>query len=192
MGTERVAVHSSILEPFAKALIENVESTYNRDDQTPTLVSSSSRVRVQKLACDAVTKGAKALYGSANEGMSSENRSGLRPIILANVKPDMDLHYSESFGPMLSLYTFESEEEALTIANDTEYGLAGAIFTENLAAGLRIARRYVTGAVHINSMSIHDEASLPHGGMKKSGFGRFNAGQGLDEFLRTKIVTWED
>lgn len=115
----------------------------------------------------------------------------MRPIILKNVIKGSALYENESFGPAVAVYTFETEEEALTIANDTDYGPSGAIFTDNLAAGLRIARGYETGAVHINGTTIHDETALPHGGVKKSGFGRFNGLPGLEEFLRSKVVTWK-
>lgn len=192
MGTERIAVHESIRKPFIEALKQTIDTIYGSKGQTPTLISSSSRNRVQKLVRNAVEKGAKTLYGSAEDQKLSQLASEFHPVVLTYIQPEMDLHYSESFGPIVSVYTFETEDEALKIANDTEYGLAGAIFTQDLAAGLRLAKRYTTGAVHINSMTIHDEAALPHGGAKKSGFGRFNGSQGLDEFLRTKVVTWED
>ena len=87
---------------------------------------------------------------------------------------------------------FETEEEALHIANDTEYGLISAVFTENLRTGLRFAKEIEAGSVHINNMTIHDEMALPHGGAKASGFGRFNNTAGLDEWLRTKSITWRN
>src|ERR1700744_5641500 len=116
----------------------------------------------------------------------------MKPIILANVKRGSKLYENESFGPSVAIYTFETEEQALEIANDTEYGLSGAVFTKDLAAGLRVAKGYETGAVHLNAMTIHDESNLPHGGAKKSGSGRFTALQGLDEWLRVKVVTYEE
>ncbi|KAH8591252.1 Aldehyde/histidinol dehydrogenase [Bisporella sp. PMI_857] len=191
MGTERIMVHSSIADDFVKTLKSTIDAVFPPSMPAPTLISTSSLQRVQKLVSDAVRKGASTLHGTA-DFKSLGRDSSFRPTVLSKVNSNMDLHYTESFGPVVSLYTFDTEEEALALANDTEYGLAGAVFTENLAAGLRIAKKYETGAVHINSMSIHDEASLPHGGMKKSGFGRFNGSQGLDEFLRTKVITWED
>lgn len=115
----------------------------------------------------------------------------MRPIVLEGVTKDMDIYYHESFGPSVSLLTFETEEEALAIANDTEYGLASAIFTGDLVTGLRIARQLEAGAVHINDMSVHDEPRLPHGGAKKSGFGRFGGQWGVDEFMRTKTITFK-
>lgn len=114
----------------------------------------------------------------------------MRPIILSDVTRDMDIYYTESFGPSVSLLTYSTEAEAVEIANDTEYGLAAAVFTENLTTGLRIAKQIESGAVHINHMTVHDEPRLPHGGSKSSGFGRFGGNWGLDEFLTSKTITF--
>ncbi|KAK7430150.1 hypothetical protein QQZ08_003335 [Neonectria magnoliae] len=94
----------------------------------------------------------------------------------------MDLYKTESFGPTVSILEIETEEEAIRLANDTEYGLSSALFTSDLRRGLRIAREIETGAVHINNMTVHDESALPHGGAKSSGYGRFNASSGLSEW----------
>ncbi|KAG5942198.1 hypothetical protein E4U59_001271 [Claviceps monticola] len=103
----------------------------------------------------------------------------------------MDIYKTESFGPTVSVLDIESEEEAIRIANDTEYGLAAAVFTQDLRRGLRLAEAIETGAVHINSMTVHNESALPHGGAKSSGHGRFNASLGLEEQTRTKNVTFD-
>lgn len=132
---------------------------------------------------------------SLMDDVANGEGKGLRPTILKSVHSGVDVFYAESFGPVATFHSFDTEEEALKIVNGTGYGLAGAIFTQNLSKGLRIAKKYITGGVHSNSMSIHDEANLPYGGTKSSGFGgfgRFNSDQGLHEFLRTKVVTWED
>ena len=96
------------------------------------------------------------------------------------------------FGPTVSVYEVDDDDEAIRIANDTDYGLSSAVFTEDLRRGLKIAKQIETGAVHINSMTVHDETGLPHGGAKKSGFGRFNGREGLEEWVRTKIITFKD
>jgi acyl-CoA reductase-like NAD-dependent aldehyde dehydrogenase len=116
----------------------------------------------------------------------------LLPMVVEDVQPGMDIYYNESFGPSVSLYTFTDDEQALKLANDTAYGLTGAVFTEDLRRGLSLAKRLETGAVHINNMTAHDEASLPHGGVKDSGFGRFNGPDGLREWVKTKSITWRD
>ncbi|RAL68018.1 hypothetical protein DID88_008742 [Monilinia fructigena] len=113
------------------------------------------------------------------------------PIILKSVTPSMDIYNQESFGPTVSVIEISTEEEALRIANDTEYGLSAGIFTRDLQRGLRMARAVESGAVHINGQNgtVHDEAGLPHGGVKNSGFGRFGS-TGLSEWVRTKTVTF--
>ena len=125
-----------------------------------------------------------------------ESNTRMRPVVIENVNKEMSIYHTESFGPTVAIYSLASgdsfEEEALKLANDTDYGLASAVFTKDLRKGLRLAKGIETGAVHINSMSVHDEAALPHGGAKKSGFGRFNGREGLEEWVRTKIVTFDD
>jgi len=115
----------------------------------------------------------------------------MRPVVLSGITEAMDLYKTESFGPSVSIFEVEEEEEALRIANDTEYGLSAAVFTEDLRRGLRWAGEIESGAVHVNSMTVHDESALPHGGVKASGYGRFNAQYGLGEWVRTKTVTYK-
>ena len=112
--------------------------------------------------------------------------------VVETVDPSMDMYFTEGFGPTVSLFVVGSDEEAIKLANDTEYGLTSAIFTEDLRRAFRIAKAIESGAVHINSMTIHDETNLPHGGAKSSGFGRFNSLSGLREWVRTKTITWKD
>ncbi|KAJ5585695.1 hypothetical protein N7450_005482 [Penicillium hetheringtonii] len=160
MSTERVIVHSSLIEPFTNAFKQCTDKIFPNSGVSPVLVSSTGAQKTRTLVSGALSNGAEVVFGNLTENSSSPT---MRPIALRNLKKDSDLYYTESFGPTVVLFTFESEEEALAIANDTEYGLAGAVFTEDLATGLRVARQYETGAVHINAMSIHDDVSLPTG-----------------------------
>ncbi|EHY55407.1 hypothetical protein HRR83_008851 [Exophiala dermatitidis] len=191
MATERILVNAKIVDQFRSALKATMEKVFSDEGMgVPQLVSAVPVEKNKKLLADALSKGAKPVYGDPDHSESSKTK--MRPVVVENVKPGMDLYHTESFGPTVSLLVVNSDEEAIEIANDTEYGLSSAVFTEDLRRGLRIAREIETGAVHINSMTIHDEAALPHGGAKKSGFGRFNSLQGLDEWARTKVVTWKD
>jgi len=192
MSTERILVHRSILPEFSEALKSAVEIIYPSSDLGPILVAKPAVEKNKNLITDAKSKGAKLIHGDLENITSQDSTYRIRPFIITDVTKDMDIYYTESFGPSVSLIPFDSEEEALEIANDTEYGLSGAIFTENLGTGLRLARQIDTGAVHINQMSVHDEPSLPHGGVKKSGWGRFNAQWGLDEFTKFKTVTYRE
>lgn len=190
MATERILVHKSIVDEFGAALKEITEKLFGSEVPPFVLVNPAAVAKNKKLLGDAVSKGATLLLGDAEA--SEDQPTKMRPVIVSNVSKDMDIYYTESFGPTVSLITFETEEEALAVANDTDYGLSGAVFSEDLKAAMRVARKYDSGAVHINSMTVHDEASLVHGGVKKSGYGRFNAAQGLDEFLRYKTITWKE
>ncbi|KIX99647.1 uncharacterized protein Z520_04282 [Fonsecaea multimorphosa CBS 102226] len=191
MSTERILVNAKIADEFRSALKVAMDELFSdKGMPTPQLMSAVPVQKNKRLISDALGKGARALYG--DPGHSEASKTQMRPIILENVEPQMDIWYTESFGPTVSLILVQSDDEAVTIANDTEYGLSSAVFTRDLRRGLRIAREIETGAVHINSMTVHDEPALPHGGVKGSGWGRFNSLKGLDEWARTKAVTWKD
>lgn len=185
MSTERIIVHEKVSEAFQGKLRDTVSKMW---PDALVHINAQAVEKNKRLMQDAASKGASILNGEINAEESSNTR--LRPVVIAQVTPDMDIYKQEAFGTTVSLLEVESEEEALRIANDTEYGLSSAVFTEDLRTGLRFAKNIETGAVHINNMSVHDEAALPHGGAKASGYGRFNASAGLDEYLRTKTVTW--
>ncbi|KAI0912881.1 Aldehyde/histidinol dehydrogenase [Ustulina deusta] len=185
MSTERIIVHKKVSEAFQGKLRDAVSKMW---PDALVHINAQAVEKNKRLMQDAASKGASILNGEINAEESSNTR--LRPVVIAQVTPDMDIYKQEAFGTTVSLLEVESEEEALRIANDTEYGLSSAVFTEDLRTGLRFAKNIETGAVHINNMSVHDEAALPHGGAKASGYGRFNASAGLDEYLRTKTVTW--
>ncbi|OAX82461.1 hypothetical protein ACJ72_03193 [Emergomyces africanus] len=155
----------------------------------PVLVNSPLVNKNTDLVTNAVSKGAIVAIGDINRVPEGTH---MRPVVLENVTPAMDIYQTESFGPIVSLFVVDTKEEAIQLANDTEYGLSAAVYTENLGRGLRVARQLESGAVHINSMTVHDKPNLPHGGVKCSGFGRFGGPTGLDEFLTTKSVTWMD
>lgn len=188
MSTERILVNRKILEPFAKALKAATEEVYAPTADAPVLIAKAGVEKNQQLRSDAVAKGATIFYGDVGSKETSAHR--IRPVIVSNVTKEMDIFYTESFGPTVSLIAVDSDEEAIELANDTDYGLSGSVFTESLARGLKIAREIDSGAIQINSMSVHDEAGLPHGGVKKSGWGRFNSQWGMDEFLKLKTITY--
>ncbi|KAL2256355.1 hypothetical protein VTK26DRAFT_1793 [Humicola hyalothermophila] len=189
MSTERILVHRAVRAEFEKKLVTAIDAIFGSAQDAQILINAAGVAKNKKLIQDALSKGASLLYGRADAQETTPTR--MRPVVIAGVTTDMDIYLTESFGPTVSLYEIASEEEALRIANDTEYGLAAAVFTEDLRRGLRFAREIETGAVHINSMSVHDESALPHGGAKASGYGRFNAEHGLAEWVRTKTVTFK-
>ncbi|KAL1908369.1 hypothetical protein Sste5344_005897 [Sporothrix stenoceras] len=193
MSTERILVHESVVDAFKVELTKAVSMMFGDSATAQPLALPASVSKVMHLGQDAVSKGAIVIHGqipASSSSTLSKTNGTFRPFVLGGVTEDMDIYHTESFGPCVSLITFGNDEEAIRIANDTEYGLSGAVFTKDLVKGLWVARRIETGAVHINSMTVHDEAGLPHGGVKNSGWGRFNADAGLNEFLRTKTITF--
>ncbi|CAL5867604.1 uncharacterized protein PFLUO_LOCUS1823 [Penicillium psychrofluorescens] len=190
MSTERIVVQRSIADQFRQKLAETSEKMFGKDAAAPVLVNSAAVSKNKKLVADAVSRGAKLLFGDANASESVD--TSMRPIVVDGVTKEMDMYATESFGPTVSLIVVDTEEEAITLANDTEYGLTGAVFTGDLFRGLRVAKQIDSGAVHINSLTVHDEAVLPHGGWKSSGFGRFGGASGFEEFLQSKTVSWMD
>ena len=191
LSTERILVHEKIADQFSGALKGTMEQLFGDKGGfgVPQLVTAAPVEKNKKLLSDAVSKGAGVLWGDVD---GNDGKTRMRPVVIEKVTEDMDIYHTESFGPTVSLYVVKNDEEAIRIANDTEYGLSSAVFTQDLRRGLKIAKAIETGAVHINAMSVHDEPALPHGGAKKSGFGRFNDLPGLEEWVRSKVITWQD
>lgn len=189
MATERILVHQSIYEKFKPILKGTLEAVFGQDEDGFPLINSNGPIKNKQLLEDAISKGAKVVHGDPTHNSKSSN--AMKPVILEHVREGMDIYHTESFGPTVSLFAVETDDEAIRIANDTDYGLAASVYTEDFRRGLKIAKAIETGAVHINNMSVHDESVLPHGGAKKSGWGRFNGRQGLEEWVRTKVVTWK-
>ena len=184
MSTERVLVHKDVFKEFSQCLIAATQRMFS---DAETLINKAAVEKNKWLVQEAVDKGASVLYGNS----VSCSESNMAPVIVGDVKAGMGVYHTESFGPTVSLISIESEGQALRIANDTEYGLTSAVFTEDLRTGFRLAKGIDAGACHINGMTVHDETALPHGGMKGSGYGRFGS-SGLDEWVMTKTVTYKD
>lgn len=167
MSTERLLVQKSISAAFAKDLKEAIEENFPSSGEALVLMNPAAAKKNKALLADAKSKGADIIFGDvAAEDLSPQR---MRPVVVKGVKKDMDLYYTESFGLTVSFIEVENEAEPIKIANETEYGLASAVFTKDLARGLRVAKRIESGAVHINVMSVHDEPALLHGGVKSSG-----------------------
>lgn len=191
MSTERIIVQRSVSQKFAAELKGTIEAIFPSKGDALVNVSPAGVVKNKKLLKDAKDKGADIIFGDINAEEAQPER--MRPVVVKGVKKGMDLYYTESFGPTVSFIEVETEEEAIKIANDTEYGLSSSVFTKDLARGLRVAKKIESGAVHINNGlgSVHDEPSLPHGGIKSSGWGRFGA-PGMEEWVKTKTITYKN
>jgi acyl-CoA reductase-like NAD-dependent aldehyde dehydrogenase len=186
MSTERIILHGKIRSDFEKKLKEKLQQLFDPEADAPVLIQAASVEKNAKLVRDALSKGAELLHGD----LADLQGTRMRPLVLSGVSKDADIYRTESFGTSVSIYTIETEAEAIQLANDTEYGLSAAVFTKDLGRGLRIAKSIESGAVHINSMTVHDESALPHGGVKASGFGRFN-GKAIEEWVKMKTVTFQ-
>lgn len=190
MGTDRIVVHSSVAPKLLEIMKQRLTEAAKSSDPLPNVVSSASKARLAKLTSEATSQGAQIITGSATQ--TDVPGAGFVPTILGNVNKDSELYHEEAFGPLVSVSSFETDDEAVNFANSTQYGLNAAVFTKDLRRGFAIAKRLEVGAVHINSMTIHDESTLPMGGVKNSGWGRFNAAEGMEEFLIKKAITWDD
>ena len=113
----------------------------------------------------------------------------MKGIVVDGVTPEMQLFREESFGPQVSITRVKSVDEAVELANDTEYGLSAAVFGRNLARALDVARRIESGICHVNGPTVHDEAQMPFGGVKGSGYGRFGGKAAIDEFTELRWIT---
>jgi len=160
MSTERIIVHEKVAADF-EAHFKKAAAGFAPDGaDPPVLINSAGVAKNRRLLKDAVEKGAIVLHGNPEAGEGTK----MMPVVVKGTKKGMDLFYTESFGPTVSVITVSTEEEALELANDTEYGLSASVFTKDLRTGLRMAKAIESGAVHINGMTVHDETALPHGG----------------------------
>jgi acyl-CoA reductase-like NAD-dependent aldehyde dehydrogenase len=189
MSGDRLLVHESLAEEFTARFTAKVSALpVGGPDEPGTvigpLITPAAARRVAALVGDAVGKGATVLVGGG------EPDGAVYPAtVLTGVTEEMDLHQTEAFGPVCVIDTFTDDEQAISRANTTEYGLTCGIITENGTHGLQVARRIRTGIVHVNDQSVADEPQAPFGGFKASGYGRFGGRWGTDAFTNTRWVT---
>jgi acyl-CoA reductase-like NAD-dependent aldehyde dehydrogenase len=191
MSTERIIVVEAVADAFAARFKEKVGGMAvgdPRDGNTPlgAVVEAKTVAVVKSLIEDALAKGAEQLTG----GETTHNV--LMPAhVIDKVTPDMRLFRDESFGPVVGIVRARDAEHAVELANDTEYGLSASVFTRDIAKGLEVARRIQSGICHINGPTVHDEAQMPFGGVKASGYGRFGGKAGIDAFTELRWITVE-
>lgn len=190
MSTERIILCPEIADDFvarftARAAL--LKAGDPREGQAPlgAVVDAHTVQKVSALIEDAVAKGAKVYSAGAAEGV-------LMPAqVVDHVTPDMRIYAEESFGPVVAILRARDEEDAVRLANDTEYGLSAAVFSRDVGRALTVARQIRSGICHINGPTVHDEAQMPFGGTKDSGYGRFGGKAGIAEFTELRWITIE-
>ncbi len=188
MSTERIVADRAIATELGAKLAERAAKLTVGDprDQTTMIgpvVDDAARERILELIEDARAKGAEVLSGGDADG------NLITPTVLADVTPEMRIYEEESFGPVVTIVPVSGTEEAIETANDTEYGLSAAVFSEDLDQAMEVARRIESGICHINSSTVHDEPQMPFGGVKASGWGRFGGKAALEEFTELRWMT---
>ncbi|KAI1348686.1 aldehyde dehydrogenase domain-containing protein [Xylaria sp. FL0043] len=194
MSTERVLLHESIAEPFKKALVARIQSVRvgnheaDPDVSISGLFTPASTKRVQKLLNDAVSSGAKLLCGDV--AASGPNLTIMAPHVVDGVTPTMEIFQRESFGPLVCLTTFTTDDEAIELANNSDYSLSAAVFSKDVMRALDIARQVRAGSCHVNNPSVYIASGTPNGGIGgSSGYGRFGGMAGVLEFTELKIIS---
>ncbi|MCX7520937.1 NAD-dependent succinate-semialdehyde dehydrogenase [Microbacterium sp. STN6] len=192
-AANRFIVHASVAEEFARRVTEKVqEFTVGRGTEEGVtigpLINQDAIEKADSLVKDAVSRGARVLVGgSAIEGEGTF----YEPTVVTDVAAGSSILTEEIFGPVLSIVTFDDEDEAVRIANDTEYGLVAYAFTRDLARGQRLIERLQTGMLGLN-VGVVSNAAAPFGGVKQSGLGREGGFEGIHEYLETRYTMTPD
>lgn len=192
-AANRFIVHSSVADEFAARVTERVTGMKIGRGTEPDvtigpLIDDRAVAKANELVQDALGRGADLRTGGeAIEGAGTF----FQPTVVANVQPGSEILREEIFGPVLAITRFDDEDEAVRLANDTEYGLVSYVYTEDLARGQRMIERLATGMMGLN-MGVISNAAAPFGGWKQSGIGREGGAEGIHEYLQTKYTLTEN
>jgi acyl-CoA reductase-like NAD-dependent aldehyde dehydrogenase len=189
MSTERIIVDRRVADEFVAKLAAKASKLPAGDPRghvvLGSLIDLAPAERMDALIADAVEKGAKVVAGGSRNGTVVE------ATLLDHVTPKMKIYIEESFGPVKSIIRVDGVDEAIGIANDTEYGLSAAVFGQDIKRAMAVARKIETGICHINGPTVADEAQMPFGGTKASGYGRFGGKAVINEFTELRWITIE-
>lgn len=188
MSTERLIVDQTVADEFVSRLAARVQALSPGDPRKgpavlgPVIGMSTVR-RCNDLIDDALSRGAKLVCGgkAANTLMPAT--------LIDHVTPDMRIYAEETFGPVKAIVRVAGEAAAIACANDNEFGLSAAVFTRDMARGWRVAKQIESGICHINGATVHDEAQMPFGGVKGSGWERFGGKAGVEAFSEIRWIT---
>ncbi|WP_082899281.1 aldehyde dehydrogenase family protein [Sulfitobacter sp. EhC04] len=187
MSTDWIIVVRSVADAFVSKLEARTRQIVAADPmhevtELGRMISAEAAQRVNGLIEDAVSKGARLLVGGQIDGCV------MQPALLDGIAANMRLYREETFGPLASIMRVHDAEEAVSIANDSDFGLNAAVFSRDIDRAHDIADRLEYGVVQINGPTVHDDPEMPFGGMKHSGYGRFGGAQAIAEFTETRWI----
>ncbi|WP_321886167.1 aldehyde dehydrogenase [Burkholderia cenocepacia] len=189
MSTERIVVDNGVADDFIALFGRKARGLSLGDPRGAepavlgSVVNNATIERCNALIDDALAKGAQLVAGGKSD------TTLMAATVLDHVTPAMHIYREESFGPIVAVVRVDGEEAAIAAANDNEFGLSSAVFTKDTARGIRVARRIESGICHVNGPTVHDEAQMPFGGVKSSGYGRFGGKAGVAEFTELRWIT---
>ena len=188
MSTDRIVVDDRVADKFVKKLVDKAAplragDPHGKDVALGAMISAEAAARVGVLVKDALDKGAKLMLGGEIEG------AVMQPTVLDRITPAMRVYSEELFGPVVAVIRASDEADAIRIANDTPFGLSASVFTADTARGVRVASLIESGMCHVNGPTVHDEANMPFGGVKDSGYGRFGGRAAIAEFTDLRWIT---
>ncbi|MFL6620326.1 MAG: NAD-dependent succinate-semialdehyde dehydrogenase [Povalibacter sp.] len=191
-AANRFYIQRGVYEEFTRQLIARMSAVKLGEGISPdtgcgAMINRAAIVKIESLVADAVKRGARVLLGG-----KKPDRAGFfyPPTVLADVAPGSEILKQEIFGPVASLVPFDDVEQAIKLANDTEYGLVSYLYTGNLKTGLRVSERLESGMIALNRGLVSD-AAAPFGGVKQSGLGREGSHHGIREFTEAKYIAVE-
>ena len=190
MSVERVIVHEKILDAFLEKFIPRVKqlkvgSANDKSNVIGPVINDRAAERLQSQFDDALANGARLLAGGEINGRY------VSPTVFADVSPNMLLYREESFGPVCSIFVAQDDDDAVRIANDSEYGLTAGVMTRDEERGLNIINRLDTGNCHLNCSPVNDEPHVPFGGFKASGSGKHGGRWAMETFTETRWITMD-
>ena len=191
MSTERLVVDEAVADEFVAKFAARAKELVMGDPRVNPacvigpMVASESGARLNAMIDDALAKGATLACGGKADGAI------MPATIVDHVKPGMTIYGDETFGPITTVVRVKGVEEAVAVANDSDYGLSAAVFGRDVTRALGVAMRIESGSVHVNGSTVQNEAQAPYGGTKNSGYGKFDGRAVIDEFTELKWITIE-
>lgn len=185
MSTERVIVEESVADAFIARFAAQTAALNGTGDHAGfgQLISTQAVSRLRGIVEDALAKGAVLVCGG------DVFNTTMRPTILDRISPDMRIYTEEAFGPVAAIIRVADAEEALSVANDTEFGLVASVFTRDTEKGVEMTRQLECGVTHVNGPTVFDDPRMPYGGVKASGYGRFGGREAIHEFTELQWAT---